>query len=117
MTLSNPPFYKRTDWIACWITFAISLIVYTLTLQPTVGLEDSGELIVASDFLGVPHPPAIPSGLFSLGFFNGFSTPSPSTGNLTLPLVSIFSPPLPARVPAELLRCSSAVLVKIYSLA
>ena len=69
MTLSNPPFYKRTDWIACWITFAISLIVYTLTLQPTVGLEDSGELIVASDFLGVPHPPGYPIWTLLTWFF------------------------------------------------
>ena len=69
MTLSNPPFYKRTDWIACWITFVISLIVYTLTLQPTVGLEDSGELIVASDFLGVPHPPGYPIWTLLTWFF------------------------------------------------
>jgi tetratricopeptide (TPR) repeat protein len=32
-----------------------------ITLQPTVGLEDSGELVVASDYLGVPHPPGYPS--------------------------------------------------------
>ncbi|MDH3346230.1 MAG: DUF2723 domain-containing protein, partial [Kiritimatiellaceae bacterium] len=42
------------------MTFLIALVVYTLTLQPTVGLEDSGELIVASDYLGVPHPPGYP---------------------------------------------------------
>jgi tetratricopeptide (TPR) repeat protein len=69
MSPSNPPFYKRTDWIAGWITFAISLIVYTLTLQPTVGLEDSGELIVASDFLGVPHPPGYPIWTLLTWFF------------------------------------------------
>ena len=57
MNSSQTPFFKRTDWIAGWITFGLSLLVYTLTLQPTVGLEDSGELIVASDYLGVPHPP------------------------------------------------------------
>ena len=69
MTLSKPLFYKKNDWIACWITFAISLIVYTLTLQPTVGLEDSGELIVASDFLGVPHPPGYPIWTLLTWFF------------------------------------------------
>ena len=53
-------FFRKSDWVACLATFVISLIVYTLTLQPTVGLEDSGELIVASDFLGVPHPPGYP---------------------------------------------------------
>jgi hypothetical protein len=69
MNPSNPPFFKRTDWIAGWVTFAISLIVYTLTLQPTVGLEDSGELIVASDFLGVPHPPGYPIWTLLTWFF------------------------------------------------
>ena len=48
------------DWVAFGVAFAVSLAVYTLTLQPTVGLEDSGELIVASDYLGVPHPPGYP---------------------------------------------------------
>jgi hypothetical protein len=60
MILSSEKFFRRSDWIACLVTFVVSLIVYTLTLQPTVGLEDSGELIVASDYLGVPHPPGYP---------------------------------------------------------
>ncbi len=58
--LSSEKFFRKSDWIACWVTFVVSLIVYTLTLQPTLGLEDSGELIVASDYLGVPHPPGYP---------------------------------------------------------
>ncbi len=59
--MSTDKFFRRSDWIACWVTFAVSLITYIITLQPTVGLEDSGELIVASDYLGVPHPPGYPS--------------------------------------------------------
>jgi len=59
--LTKEKFFRKSDWIACWVTFVISLIVYVLTLQPTVGLEDSGELVVASDYLGVPHPPGYPS--------------------------------------------------------
>ncbi|MDF7808346.1 DUF2723 domain-containing protein [Pontiellaceae bacterium B12219] len=62
-------FFKKSDWIACWATFIISLIVYTLTLQPTLGLEDSGELIVASDYLGVPHPPGYPIWTLLTWFF------------------------------------------------
>jgi len=58
--LNKPSFFHRADWIAFGLTFLIALTVYTLTLQPTVGLEDSGELIVASDYLGVPHPPGYP---------------------------------------------------------
>ncbi|MBN2683921.1 MAG: DUF2723 domain-containing protein [Pontiellaceae bacterium] len=62
-------FFRKTDWIACWTTFVIALIAYALTLQPTVGLEDSGELIVASDYLGVPHPPGYPSWTLLTWFF------------------------------------------------
>ena len=58
--MKKSPFFHRADWIAFGLTFLIALTVYTLTLQPTVGLEDSGELIVASDYLGVPHPPGYP---------------------------------------------------------
>lgn len=53
-------FFLKADWLCFWFTFAISLAIYTLTLAPTVTLEDSGELIVASDYLGVPHPPGYP---------------------------------------------------------
>ncbi len=60
MPLSSKKTFRTSDWIACWATVVISLVVYTLTLQPTVGLEDSGELVVASDYLGVPHPPGYP---------------------------------------------------------
>ncbi len=58
--MATKPFFRRADWIAFGLTFLISLIVYTLTLAPTVTLEDSGELITASDYLGVPHPPGYP---------------------------------------------------------
>ncbi len=58
--MDSKPFFRRADWIAFGLTFLIALIVYTLTLAPTVTLEDSGELITASDYLGVPHPPGYP---------------------------------------------------------
>ncbi len=67
--MSSEKFFRKSDWIACWVTFVISLVVYTLTLQPTLGLEDSGELIVASDFLGVPHPPGYPIWTLLTWFF------------------------------------------------
>ncbi|OQA23676.1 MAG: Tetratricopeptide repeat protein [Verrucomicrobia bacterium ADurb.Bin345] len=54
------PFFRKVDWNAFWTTFIISLGAYWYTLAPTVTLEDSGELAVASDYLGVPHPPGYP---------------------------------------------------------
>lgn len=58
--MESKVFFRRADWISFGVTFLIALLVYSMTLQPTVGLEDSGELIVASDYLGVPHPPGYP---------------------------------------------------------
>ncbi|MFA6172761.1 MAG: DUF2723 domain-containing protein [Kiritimatiellales bacterium] len=67
--MNKKPFFRRADWIAFGLTFLITLIVYTLTLAPTVTLEDSGELIVASDYLGVPHPPGYPIWSLMTWFF------------------------------------------------
>ena len=53
-------FFRRVDLNAFWTTFAISFAAYFYTIAPTVTLEDSGELAVGSDYLGVPHPPGYP---------------------------------------------------------
>ena len=52
--------FSPVNWISAVISYAVSLSVYIYTLQPTVGLEDSGELITAAYRLGVPHPPGYP---------------------------------------------------------
>lgn len=52
--------FHPVNWIAAFISFAGSFAVYVYTLQPTVGLEDQGELITAAYKLGVPHPPGYP---------------------------------------------------------
>lgn len=43
-----------------WLMFAVSLAVYTMTLEPSVSLWDCGEFISASDKLPVVHPPGAP---------------------------------------------------------
>jgi len=53
-------FFRRVDWSAFWTATVISFLVYFVTLGPSVTLEDSGELAVAGDHLGVPHPPGYP---------------------------------------------------------
>ncbi|MDG1811188.1 MAG: DUF2723 domain-containing protein [Polaribacter sp.] len=57
MTLST---YKNWNTITGWIVFAIALIVYTLTLEPTVSAWDCGEYISTSVKLSVGHPPGAP---------------------------------------------------------
>jgi thioredoxin-like negative regulator of GroEL len=58
-------FFRRVDWSAFWTVGLLTLALYIYTLAPTVTLEDSGELAVASDYLGVPHPPGYP--IWTLG--------------------------------------------------
>lgn len=54
------PFFGRIDWASFWTATVAAFLVYFFTLGPSVGLEDSGELAVAGDHLGVPHPPGYP---------------------------------------------------------
>lgn len=58
--VSSARVFRPCDWLAFGLVFAITLAAYTFTLAPTVTLEDSGELVVAAEHLGVPHPPGYP---------------------------------------------------------
>lgn len=53
-------FFRRVDWGAFWTVWIIVFSLYLFTLAPAVTLEDSGELTVAADYMGVPHPPGYP---------------------------------------------------------
>ena len=54
-------FFDRIDWASFWISAILAFVVYFYSLPPSVTLEDSGELAVAAEHLGVPHPPGYPS--------------------------------------------------------
>ncbi len=62
-------FFRRVDWFAFWTATIVSFLVYFFTLGPSVGLEDSGELATAGDYLGVPHPPGYPIWTICAYFF------------------------------------------------
>jgi hypothetical protein len=66
---SAGPFFRRVDWSAFWTTFIVAFAAYFYTIAPTVTLEDSGELAVASDYMGVPHPPGYPIWTLVTWFF------------------------------------------------
>ncbi len=52
--------YKLSNNVLGWVTFIISIITYTLTLEPTVSFWDCGEFISASYRLQICHPPGAP---------------------------------------------------------
>jgi hypothetical protein len=52
--------FKKLNLILGWLSFAIALAVYLLTLEPTVSLWDCGEFIASSYKLQVGHPPGAP---------------------------------------------------------
>ncbi|MEQ8925687.1 MAG: DUF2723 domain-containing protein [Fulvivirga sp.] len=52
--------FTRLNNIGGWAVFAISTIVYLLTLEETASYWDCGEFIAVSYKLMVPHPPGAP---------------------------------------------------------
>ena len=62
-------FFAKLDWAAFWTATVVTFAVYALTLGPSVGLEDSGELATAAANLGVPHPPGYPFWTFCSWLF------------------------------------------------
>lgn len=69
--------YKKWNLLLGWVTFAVALVTYTLTLEPTVSSWDCGEYISTAVNLEVGHPPGAP--LFQmLGAFFAMFTNDPS---------------------------------------
>jgi tetratricopeptide (TPR) repeat protein len=50
---------RRDHWIGAACALA-ALVVYVMTLAPTVSVLDSGELITAAYTMGIAHPPGYP---------------------------------------------------------
>ncbi|MEA2064315.1 MAG: DUF2723 domain-containing protein, partial [Gemmatimonadota bacterium] len=52
--------YKKEHYLMAGLSFIFVMIVYVLTMAPTVTFWDAGEFLAASYTLGVPHPPGTP---------------------------------------------------------
>ena len=67
--------FKRINTIFGWLMFVAALVVYILTLEPSVSLWDCGEFISASYRLQVVHPPGAPLFLMLGRLFSIFAEP------------------------------------------
>jgi hypothetical protein len=69
--------YNKLNNLLGWLMFAVSFVVYLLTLEPSVSLWDCGEFISAAHKLQVVHPPGAPFFLLLGNFFSNFALGNP----------------------------------------
>jgi hypothetical protein len=82
--------FNKWNTITGWFAFAIALITYTLTVEPTMSFWDCGEYIATAAKLEVGHPPGAP--LFQMigAFFAMFSVDKEHIA-LMVNMTSVFS--------------------------
>lgn len=55
---------SKNDYITAFFMFLAALVLYTITITPSMSSGDNGELTTASYFLGVAHAPGYPFYIF-----------------------------------------------------
>ncbi len=65
--------YNLVNNVVGWVVFAIALVTYWLTLEPTASYWDCGEFIIQADKLEVGHPPGNPIFMLTARFFANFA--------------------------------------------
>lgn len=82
--------YNKWNTILGWTAFAVALITYTLTVEPTMSFWDCGEYIATAAKLEVGHPPGAP--LFQMiGAFFAMFAASKEHIALMVNMTSVFS--------------------------
>nr|WP_314289549.1 DUF2723 domain-containing protein [uncultured Capnocytophaga sp.] len=82
--------FKKYNLIIGWAVFAIALITYSLTVEPTVSFWDCGEYIATSAKLEVGHPPGAPF-FQMMGAFIAAFAPNPDKIALLVNYMSVLS--------------------------
>lgn len=73
--------FSLANNIGGWLVFAISAIVYLLTIEPTASLWDCGEFIACDYRLEIGHPPGAP---FYMLVYNAISHLAPDISQVAL---------------------------------
>ncbi len=66
--------YKLLNNVLGWVVFAVAMITYVLTLEPTASFWDCGEFIASGYKLEVGHPPGNPIFMLTARFFANFAS-------------------------------------------
>ena len=82
--------FKKWNTILGWTTFAIALVTYSLTVEPTLSFWDCGEYISTAAKLEVGHPPGAPLYQMMGAFFAMFATEASQVA-LMVNMMSVFS--------------------------
>ncbi|WP_203294478.1 glycosyltransferase family 117 protein [Luteirhabdus pelagi] len=82
--------FQKWNQILGWTAFAIALITYWLTVEPTASFWDAGEYITTASNLEVGHPPGAPLYQLLGAFFSIFAM-EPTNIALTINLMSVFA--------------------------
>ncbi|WGK65591.1 protein O-mannosyl-transferase family [Croceiramulus getboli] len=68
--------FSKWNKILGWLAFAIALLTYSLTVEPTASFWDAGEYISTSSKLEIGHPPGAPLYQMMGAFFSIFAPDS-----------------------------------------
>ena len=82
---------QKINNLTGWVVFGISLIIYVLTLEPTLSLWDCGEFLVSAYKLEINHSPGAPLFMLLGRVFSLFSFGNPEKAAYAINLVSAFS--------------------------
>lgn len=83
--------FQRWNNITGWAVFAVALVVYMMTIEPTVSFWDCGEFILCSYRLEVGHPPGAPVFLLLGRFFSLFAGSDTSKVAMMVNILSAFA--------------------------
>ena len=82
--------FNKWNTIIGWFAFAIALITYTLTVEPTMSFWDCGEYIATAAKLEVGHPPGAPLYQMMGAFFAMFAIDNQHVA-VMVNMMSVFS--------------------------
>ncbi len=83
--------YRIVNNTLGWLTFAISAVVYLMTIEPTASFWDCGEFISSAYKLEVGHPPGSPIFMLTANLFTQFASDPSNVAMMVNAMSAIFS--------------------------